>query len=161
MLERAGEPGRSFPPGFLWGAATSAHQVEGGNTLNDWWRFEHVPGVIRGGLGSGDACRHYERFDADFSLAAADGHNAHRLSFEWSRLEPRPGRFDPAAQQHRCGRPPRARSLRVGLARGLAGALVGQADHDGGAVGVRGVGGGIARHGLAARREGGQGGDGN
>ena len=89
-----------FPERFLWGAATSAHQVEGGNTLNDWWRFEHVPGVIRGGLGSGDACRHYEQFDADFALAAADGHNTHRLSFEWSRLEPRPGRFDPAAIAH-------------------------------------------------------------
>jgi beta-glucosidase len=89
-----------FPERFLWGAATSAHQVEGGNTLNDWWRFERLPGVIRGGLGSGDACRHYEKFDEDFALAAADGHNAHRLSFEWSRLEPRPGRFDPAAVAH-------------------------------------------------------------
>ena len=89
-----------FPARFLWGAATSAHQVEGGNTSNDWWRFEHLAGAIRGGRGSGDACRHYERFDEDFALAASDGHNAHRLSLEWSRLEPRPGRFDAAVVAH-------------------------------------------------------------
>jgi beta-glucosidase len=89
-----------FPASFLWGAATSAHQVEGGNALNDWWRFEQLPGVIRGGRGSGAACRHFERFGEDFALAAADGHNAHRLSLEWSRLEPRPGRFDAAAVAH-------------------------------------------------------------
>jgi beta-glucosidase len=90
----------AFPAGFLWGAATSAHQVEGGNTGNDWWRFEHLPGVIAGGRGSGEACRHWELFDSDFALAAADGHNAHRLSLEWSRLEPAPGQFDPGAVAH-------------------------------------------------------------
>jgi len=89
-----------FPDGFLWGAATSAHQVEGGNTLNDWWRFEHVPGTIAGNRSSGDACLHWERFDSDFALAAGDGHNAHRLSLEWSRLEVAPGRFDPGAVAH-------------------------------------------------------------
>lgn len=90
----------AFPNGFLWGAATSAHQVEGGNRANDWWRFEQQPGTIRGGAASGDACRHYERFDADFALAAADGHNAHRLSLEWSRIEPERGRIDAAAVAH-------------------------------------------------------------
>ncbi len=89
-----------FPAGFLWGAATSAHQVEGGNVHNDWWRFEQVPGVIRGGRGSGEACDHFRRFDADFALAAADGHNAHRLSLEWSRIEPARGRIDAAAVAH-------------------------------------------------------------
>ncbi|MCC6649959.1 MAG: glycoside hydrolase family 1 protein [Candidatus Eisenbacteria bacterium] len=91
---------RRFPDKFLWGAATSAHQVEGGNTHNDWWRFEQQPGVIRGGRGSGEACRHHERFAEDFALAAADGHGAHRLSLEWSRLEPRRGHFDAAAVAH-------------------------------------------------------------
>jgi beta-glucosidase len=91
---------RRFPDGFLWGAATSAHQVEGGNTLNDWWRFEQLPGKIHGGALSGAACRHYERFDQDFALAQADGHNAHRLSLEWSRIEPERGRFDPGAVAH-------------------------------------------------------------
>jgi beta-glucosidase len=89
-----------FPAGFLWGAATSAHQVEGRNTANDWWRFEQRKGAILGERSSGDACRHWELFDEDFALAAADGHNAHRLSFEWSRLEPARGQFDPGAVSH-------------------------------------------------------------
>ncbi len=91
---------RRFPAGFLWGTATSAHQVEGDNRGNDWWRFEQLPGVISGGRGSGSACRHWERFDADFALAAGDGHNAHRLSLEWSRLEPSPGQWDGSAVAH-------------------------------------------------------------
>jgi beta-glucosidase len=90
----------AFPPGFLWGAATSAHQVEGGNRANDWWRFEQAGGHVADGAVSGDACRHFERFDEDFALAQADGHNAHRLSLEWSRIEPAPGRFDDAALAH-------------------------------------------------------------
>ena len=45
-----GDPGmsRAFPPGFLWGCATAAHQVEGGNFQNDWWRFEEQGGVVTG-----------------------------------------------------------------------------------------------------------------
>ena len=89
-----------FPPGFRWGAATSAHQVEGGNRANDWWRFEQRPGAIAGGDTSGDACRHWQRYDDDFGLAAADGHDLHRLSIEWSRIEPEPGRIDAAAVAH-------------------------------------------------------------
>src|SRR5262247_878890 len=89
-----------FPQGFLWGAASSAHQVEGGNRLNDWWRFEQRPGVIADGTASGDACRHYERFDEDFALARGDGHGAHRLSLEWSRIEPERGRIDAAVVAH-------------------------------------------------------------
>ena len=84
----------------MWGAGTSAHQVEGGNRLNDWWRFEQMPGAIRGAGQSGDACRHYERFDSDFALAEADGHNTHRLSIEWSRIEPERGRIDAMAVAH-------------------------------------------------------------
>ncbi len=89
-----------FPPGFHWGAAMSAHQVEGGNRGNDWWRFEQQPGAIRGGDRSGEACRHWERFDEDFARSAAYGHTMHRLSLEWSRIEPGPGRFDPEAVAH-------------------------------------------------------------
>jgi len=89
-----------FPRGFLWGAATSAHQVEGGNQWNDWARFEKQKGVIHGGDASGVAVDHWHRFDADFALAAADHHNAHRLSFEWSRIEPEPGRIEPGAVRH-------------------------------------------------------------
>ena len=100
LVEAAGGPVRRFPEGFLWGAAASAHQVEGDNRLNDWWRFEHQPGAIADGTMSGDACRHYERFDEDFALAAGDGHTAHRLSLEWSRIEPERDRIDPSAVAH-------------------------------------------------------------
>jgi len=89
-----------FPGGFLWGAATSAHQVEGDNRANDWWRFEQRPGVIAHGDTSGEACRHRLRFDEDFALAEADGHGAHRLSLEWSRIEPECSRIDAAAVAH-------------------------------------------------------------
>src|SRR5262245_7266925 len=91
---------RRFPDRFLWGTATSAHQVEGGNRFNDWWRFERQPGAIADGTVSGEACRHWELFDRDFALAAGDGHNAHRFSIEWSRIEPERGRIDPAAVAH-------------------------------------------------------------
>src|SRR6185295_19492429 len=89
-----------FPAGFVWGAATSAHQVEGGNRLNDWWRFEHRSPDVPTSHRSGDACRHWELYDRDFALAAADGHTAHRLSIEWSRIEPTPGTFEPTAVAH-------------------------------------------------------------
>ncbi len=86
-----------FPPGFLWGAATASHQVEGGNVWNDWWEFEEAGRLPHR---SGDACRHYELFESDFDLARSMGHNAHRLSLEWSRIEPRPGEWDEAALEH-------------------------------------------------------------
>jgi beta-glucosidase len=91
---------RRFPAGFQWGAGLSAHQAEGGNRANDWWRFERESGRIHGGDVSGDACRHYEQFDEDFARAAADGHSMHRLSLEWSRIEPERGRIDAAAIAH-------------------------------------------------------------
>jgi beta-glucosidase len=86
-----------FPDGFLWGAATSAHQVEGGNVLNDWWAWEQAGRVPEP---SGPACDHWNRFRADFDLARSLGHNAHRLSLEWSRIEPEQGRWDDAALEH-------------------------------------------------------------
>lgn len=89
-----------FPAGFLWGAATSAHQVEGGNRWNDWWSFEHRAPDLPATHRSGEACRHWELFDRDFALAAADAHNAHRLSLEWSRIEPERGRHDGDAIAH-------------------------------------------------------------
>jgi len=89
-----------FPSGFLWGAAGSAHQVEGNNRLNDWWRFEQQPGKIADGRVSGLACRHYELFDQDFARAAADHHGAHRFSIEWSRIEPERGRIDAREVDH-------------------------------------------------------------
>ncbi len=87
----------TFPSGFLWGTATSAHQVEGNNTNNDWWAWEQAGRVKEP---SGLACDQYRRFRDDFDLAKALGHNAHRFSVEWSRIEPREGEFDDAAIAH-------------------------------------------------------------
>ncbi|MBI5304505.1 MAG: glycoside hydrolase family 1 protein [Chloroflexi bacterium] len=86
---------RIFPNGFLWGAGTAAHQVEGGNTNNDWWDWEQVPGRIKHGDTSAVACDWWrgERYRDDFELAAQLHQNAHRLSLEWSRLEPREGEW--------------------------------------------------------------------
>lgn len=86
-----------FPEGFLWGTATSSHQVEGENTNNQWWEFEQRPGKIWRGERSGLACGWWRNAEVDFDLMQALGLNAHRMSVEWSRIEPEPGRFDHAA----------------------------------------------------------------
>ncbi|MAF81110.1 glycosyl transferase [bacterium] len=82
---------------FLWGAATSAHQVEGNNVHSDWWDWEKsTNGVTRSGV----AADHYRHFAEDFALAKELGHNAHRLSLEWSRLEVEPGKWNERAISH-------------------------------------------------------------
>jgi beta-glucosidase len=86
-----------FPRGFLWGAATSSHQVEGGNRWNDWWKYEQSGRLP---YRSGEACRHYELFEQDFDLARSWGHNAHRFSIEWSRIEPSEGNWNIEAVAH-------------------------------------------------------------
>jgi beta-glucosidase len=88
-----------FPPDFLWGAATAAHQVEGGNVNNDWWDFEHDPTTAANGS-SGDGIDHFHRYAEDFTLLKSLGHNSHRLSLEWSRIEPAPGEFSRTALNH-------------------------------------------------------------
>lgn len=85
-----------FPSGFLWGAATSAYQVEGNNRNSDWWQWEKDKGKER----SGPACRHYQLYRKDFDLAQRLHHNAHRLSIEWSRIEPSEGRFSQKELKH-------------------------------------------------------------
>lgn len=85
-----------FPRDFLWGTATAAHQVEGGNTNSDWWPWEQQ-GRILHGQRSGMACNWWENAESDLDLAAELGTNAHRMSLEWSRIEPEPSVFDDAA----------------------------------------------------------------
>ncbi|MFA5144536.1 MAG: glycoside hydrolase family 1 protein [Candidatus Omnitrophota bacterium] len=85
-----------FPLDFLWGAATSAYQVEGGNANSDWWQWEKEKGKER----SGSACCHYELYKRDFDLAKGLHHNAHRFSIEWSRIEPREGKFSRKELKH-------------------------------------------------------------
>ena len=86
-----------FPDGFLWGAATSAHQVEGNNVHNDWWAWEQAGKVA---IPSGAASDHWNRYRSDFDLAQSLGHNAHRFSIEWSRIEPEEGHWDDTAIDH-------------------------------------------------------------
>jgi beta-glucosidase len=89
---------RAFPPGFLWGTATSSHQVEGGNFNNDWSDWELGARHVAAGDRAGRACEWWAgRAEADLRLSRELGHGAHRLSLEWSRLEPEAGKFDAAA----------------------------------------------------------------
>ncbi len=88
-----------FPDGFLWGTATAAHQVEGGNWNNDWWAWEHAPGTVCEEP-SGDACDHFWRYPSDLDLLADLGFGAYRFSLEWSRIEPEDAEWSPAALEH-------------------------------------------------------------
>jgi beta-glucosidase len=83
-----------FPPDFLWGTATSSHQVEGINNNNDWWLWEQEESHILKREKSGLACNWWENAEADLDRATEMGTNAHRLSLEWSRIEPEPSVFD-------------------------------------------------------------------
>jgi beta-glucosidase len=87
----------TFPDRFLWGTASAAHQVEGNNANNDWARFEQQPGAIWHGDRSGLACDWWRNAEQDFDLMAEMGHTTHRLSVEWSRIEPEERTFDPSA----------------------------------------------------------------
>ncbi|OGD43231.1 hypothetical protein A3J02_02725 [Candidatus Azambacteria bacterium RIFCSPLOWO2_02_FULL_46_11] len=111
----------AFPKGFFWGSATSAHQVEG-NNVNDWseperqnavrlakeakkywrkWQQDKFPEMFNSeNYISGKACDHYNRFEEDFDIAKSLGHNAHRFSVEWSRIEPEEGQFNEKEIEH-------------------------------------------------------------
>ncbi len=87
-----------FPRGFLWGTATAAYQVEGNNPNSNWWAWEQQPGRIVLGHKSGLACDWWNgRWREDFQRAAEGAQNAHRMSIEWSRIQPTPDRWDDAA----------------------------------------------------------------
>ncbi len=82
-----------FPEGFLWGAATSAYQIEGspladGAGPSIWQRFTHTPGLVRDGHNGDVACDHYRRYREDVALMRELGMNAYRFSISWSRVLP-------------------------------------------------------------------------
>ena len=84
---------RQFPPGFVWGAATAAYQIEGavdedGRGESIWDRFSHTPGRVRNGDTGDVACDHYHRYREDVSLMADLGLGAYRLSVSWPRVLP-------------------------------------------------------------------------
>lgn len=117
----------TFPKGFLWGASTAGHQVEG-NNYNSWskWEKENAERLAKearegGGVLkeresrdrnrfpemfdsqnyiSGVATDHYHRYEGDFDIARSLGHTAHRFSIEWSRIEPEKGVFDEKEIEH-------------------------------------------------------------
>lgn len=79
-----------FPKNFLWGAAVSSYQVEGGIKNCDW--SEKFP--------AGNACDYYNQYEKYFDLAKELNQNIHRFSLEWSRIQPSEGRFDKNEIEH-------------------------------------------------------------
>jgi beta-glucosidase len=82
-----------FPQGFLWGAATSAYQIEGspladGAGPSIWQRFSHTPGLMTNGDTGDVACDHYNRYREDVGLLASLGATSYRFSISWSRILP-------------------------------------------------------------------------
>ncbi|HVN64876.1 MAG TPA: family 1 glycosylhydrolase, partial [Candidatus Binataceae bacterium] len=88
-----------YPNGFLWGTATAAHQVEGGNSNCDCWVMEHAKNTFFMEP-SGDACDQYHRYREDIELLASLGFNSYRFSIEWARIEPEDGEFSAAQLEH-------------------------------------------------------------
>ncbi len=89
-----------WPDGFLWGAATSAAQIEGavaedGKQDSIWDTFARVPGAIAGGDTPEGACDHYHRMPADVALLDELGLNAYRFSVSWARVRPGDRAVDP------------------------------------------------------------------
>ena len=82
-----------FPRRFIWGAATAAYQVEGGNKNSDLWDWERRRGWER----SGAAVDSFRMVEEDVRLLRELGVNAYRFSIEWGRVMPAPGRFDESA----------------------------------------------------------------
>lgn len=90
---------RPLPEGFLFGAATAAHQVEGNNIASDWWAFENrenSPVAER----SEDACDSFLRWREDMDLLRSLGFDSYRFSIEWARIEPVPGGWSRSAIAH-------------------------------------------------------------
>jgi len=88
-----------FPEGFLWGAATAAHQVEGNNVNSDVWALEHVADSVYVEP-SGDAANSFALWPTDLDLVRGMGLNAYRFSLEWARIEPVAGQFSVAMLDH-------------------------------------------------------------
>jgi beta-glucosidase len=83
----------SFPPGFIWGAATAAYQIEGAATEDGrgpsvWDTFSHTPGKVRGGDTGDVACDSYHRYHEDVDLIASLGLSTYRFSVSWPRILP-------------------------------------------------------------------------
>jgi beta-glucosidase len=92
-------PRRAFPKGFLWGAATAGHQVEGNNVNSDCWVMENVQPTVFAEP-SRDAANSFALWATDLDLAKSLGLNTYRFSLEWPRIEPEKGLFSTAMLDH-------------------------------------------------------------
>lgn len=82
-----------FPPGFVWGTATSSYQVEGavnedGRGASIWDTFVRIPGKIEDGTTGDRANEHYHRYQEDIALIKDLGCKAYRFSIAWPRVFP-------------------------------------------------------------------------
>ena len=90
-----------FPTGFLWGTSTSAYQVEGNNSNTNWSEWEAIPGKIIEGQIAGKACDWWSgKWKEDLERVVSTHQNSHRLSIEWSRIQPEKDRWDDNALNH-------------------------------------------------------------
>jgi len=106
-----------FPPGFVWGTATAAHQVEGRGpgregrgregggkgeqkAFCNWDPFEAKGGNVLLNHTASVACDHWNRYEEDIELMKELGVNAYRFSVDWSKIEPEEGRFEEGAFAH-------------------------------------------------------------
>jgi len=94
-----------FGKDFLWGSATSSHQIEGNCTNNNWYQFESAVDAqgkprILNGQKAGLCCDGWNLYKEDVQLMKALSLNAYRFSVEWSKIEPRQGEFDQAVLDH-------------------------------------------------------------
>ncbi|MCM8710040.1 family 1 glycosylhydrolase [Clostridium sp. SYSU_GA19001] len=90
---------KRFPENFLWGTATSAHQVEGNNINSDVWAEEYSDGSPYADK-SGDAVDHYRLYREDIKLMAELGLKVYRFSIEWARIEPEAGYYSKSEIEH-------------------------------------------------------------
>ena len=90
---------KKFEDGFLFGAATSAHQTEGNNIHSDYWLMENMK-YTEFSEKSGLAVDHYNRYKEDIDILKNAGLNAYRFSIEWARIEPEEGVFDEKEVEH-------------------------------------------------------------
>jgi len=92
-MAKMGNGEMCFPKDFLWGAGTSAYQIEGawdedGKTESIWDHFAHAKGNISNGETGDIACDHYHRWSDDIALMKSIGINAYRFSISWPRVLP-------------------------------------------------------------------------
>lgn len=90
---------QTFPAGFLWGASTAGHQIEGNNSNSDTWFLENMKPTVFAEP-SRDAANSFHLWPQDMDLAKELGLNAYRFSIEWARIEPVEGLFSSAMLEH-------------------------------------------------------------